>query len=639
MSLVLPRCATDWFVARSLWICMAWVLAAAPSAFGAQALTGKNLLTDASFNGALVSAGKCNGVQGQVPNIWWDNSCWNASTRVSYGVDERQGRTGRSLKVVLSEGLFQLVQSVHLEPEWGYGLGVWLRSEAPMMVKVALRQSAPPYLEYGARYLRTSSTWTYVSVSAFSNGLNDSSARSALFMVSSATPGTLWVDDASLTGAKSPLSLPTAAVPSQYFAAHALHLGNSNFAFEEGLVGSLRIWDNERSQWAFIQPQRPKGGKRKYYWDALDDRVETAKDHNADLLMVLGGYAPTWASLDEGDPDDWPRGDLPCYRCDEHPKRLGDWGTWVMDLASRYKSGPIKYWEIWNEPYFGPRDEWCPDVNVCSSKTASGYRGTPEQLLGLQNEAARVIKKLDPGAQVVSSGVSHYRRDYLDYFLRIGGGNSADVIGYHWYVDGPPELMMSHILAVKSLLKDHGVGHKPLWSTETGISQLDMALDPAWRDAKASGQELPRSSELGPAYLARTMVIAWASGLGRMYHYPWDGNHRWPSSTSVIARGTNRAIDVTDAGRAYRQVVTWMVGKKMVALEAGQEGGLWSATLQDSAGKLSYIVWHPGRGLSNPWPLARKTSVRRICDLAGKCSNLGVYDPIAIDFRPVYLAP
>ncbi|RZL00362.1 MAG: hypothetical protein EOP36_15980 [Rubrivivax sp.] len=599
-----------------------------------------NLLRDGGFDGATAPAAACPGVSGQLAAAWSDNTCWNQQSKVRYELDESQARSGRSQKVVLSQGLFQLTQQLALQADWRYGLGVWVRSETPMVVKLSLRKNTAPYLEYGSRNLRTSAQWTYLSVSAFSNGLSDAEALQAVFIVSSATPGTLWMDSAVLTGARSNLVLPAAEVPPQFFGAHALHLINTKTALDDGKMGSLRIWDSERSQWNTIQPSRPKNGKRKYGWDALDDRVDSARDHQADVMMVIGGYAPSWASLNDGEPDDGSlRGASDANWSDETPKRA-HWKTWVTDLVTRYKGSPLKYWEVWNEPNFGPKDDWCPDQQVCLSKMASGYRGTPEQLLALQNDAATIIKGIDPAAQIVSAGVSLYHREYLDYFLKIGGGKTADIIGYHIYVDGPPELLMPHILALRGLMRDHGVSDKPLWNTEGGVAQLGLELDPAWREAKARGLDLPRPFELGPAYLARSLIVAWASGMGRWYHYAWDGGHAWPSATSVIARGTNLAIDTTDGGVAYRQLVGWMVGKRMVAFESGQNGGLWQATLQDAAGKLSYIAWHPARTMDHPWSLKKPASVRTTCDLAGKCRSLASdAATVPLDFKPVYLSP
>ena len=623
--------------------CLALVLSCLPALAMAvePAASGPNLLRDGGFEGVASSAGGCTGVVGQLSAAWSENSCWNAKAKVRYELDEAQAqaKAGRSQKVVLSKGLFQLTQSVALQADWRYDLGIWLRSEAPMMVKLALRKNTAPYLEYGSRYVRTSSQWTYLSVSAFSNGLSDAEALQALFLVSSSTPGTLWMDSATLTGERGKLVLPSTEVPGQFFGAHALHLFNTRSALEDGNAGSLRVWDSELSQWNTMQPDRPKGGKRKYRWDALDDRVDRAGQHHADLMMVIGGYAPSWASLDENESDERGRENADCNWCDQSPKR-SIWKNWVTDLVSRYKGSPLKYWEVWNEPYFSPNDEWCPDQETCTSRMASGYRGTPEQLLTLQNDAASIVKKIDPSAQIVSAGISLYHREYLDYFLKIGGGKTADVIGYHIYVDGPPELLMPHILAVRGLMRDHGVGDKPLWNTEGGVAQLALELDPAWREAKAKRQDLPKVNELGPAYLARSFLVAWASGIGRWYHYAWDGSHAWPSSTSVIARGSNVAIDMTDAGVAYRQIGGWMVGKRMAAFESGQNGGVWQATLQDSSGKLSYIAWHPARTMDNAWSFKKPATAKSVCDLAGKCRHLAAdVTAIPLDFKPVYFAP
>lgn len=595
-----------------------------------------NLLEDGGFEKGAVQLVGCERVQGRLPPAWGDNSCWHARASVRYDVDSTTAHQSRSVRVNLLSGMFQLAQPLYLRQDWHLRAGVWLRSTEPMMVKLALRQSGPPYLDYGARYVRTSNRWVWVSVSAFSHGLTDVDALQAQFMLSSATPGTLWVDDASLTASPSSLVLPSLPVANQYFGTHVHHVVNMKRVFEDSHAGSVRIWDADDAQWASVQSRRPIKGNARYTWDSLDQRIRTIGKHNADALMVLGGYAPYWASTDmDSDEDDWRRKD--CYRCDEHPKRLDDWRKWVGDVSRRYENGPVGYWEIWNEPYFMTTHDWCPGDDVCKSGLGSGYRGSPEQLLQLQLEARTIIKKMNAKAGIVSAGVSHHHRDYLDYFLRIGGGESADVIGYHMYLEGPPELAITHILSLRSILRDYGLEGKPLWCTECGISEISLDQDPAVRMARSSGGVSPTISELAPAYMARFLITGWAAGFSRMYQYSWDTQHAWPGRPAQVDRSSNAVYGVNEVGQAYRQMVDWLSGRRMAMLERGADQGVWKASLLSSNGTRSYIWWHPGRHATSPALLKRPQDVTRICDLSGRCKELGTETTIPVDFRPVYL--
>ncbi len=625
--------------------CRAWVMSVgfglcAGGLMAAPQPSPSGLLVDGGFEGATAQPSGCARVQGRLPLGWGDNSCWNPGTAVTYEQEAMTGRQGKSVKVTLARGLFQLAQPVTLPLDHRLVASVWVRAAAPMMVKVSLRQSGPPYVEYGARYLRVTDRWERLVVTAFSHGLREGDAKQALFMVSSATPGTVWLDDAALLAEPQTLAFPTIEVPRSYFGTHVMHGRNMPTFVDESEAGSVRIWDSENAQWAFVQKSKPSDGRRSYQWRSLDERVGVAERNARDLLMVVGGYAPAWASLDVDGDDSAPLGNN-CFRCDESPRRSVDWQAWVADIAKRYKGRAIRYWEIWNEPAFNASHDWCPDPNMCVSGLGSGYRGSPEQLLQLQNEAAEVLKKIDPQAKVVSPGVSYLHREYLDYYLRIGGGRSADVIGYHQYLLGYPELLMTQTLAVKALMRDAGVGDKPLWSTESAIEGISQDLDPACATARAAGQPQPTKEELGPAYVARFMLVSWVSGYARVYQYAWDDKHNWPSSPSRMSRQTNATIGLTDAGVAYNQVASWLVGKRVTSVETGASNGLWRLNLADAKGVKSQIVWNPSQhAQDSPAAQVKPLAVfGKACDLAGKCRNLEPGSTLGVDFRPQLLKP
>ena len=503
-----------------------------------------------------------------------------------------------------------------------------------MMVKVALRQSGPPYLDYGARTWRVTDAWTWVEASAASHGLWDVEGRQALFMISSASPGTVWLDEASLDAKPAPLVLPTKPVPPTYFGTHIHHAVNLRSAQVESGAGGVRIWDSSQSQWFQVEKRRPRGDRHAYNWQALDERVALADQRGTDLLMVIGGYAPAWASLNEEVDNEFAPD---CWRCFESPS-LRHWQAWVRDLTQRYKGRSLHAWEIWNEPNFPPKHAWCPDEASCRSGLGSGYLGTPEQLLELQNEAARIVRQTDPKAVLVSSGVSHHHRDYLDYFLRIGGGRQVDAIGYHFYLEGPPELLMPHALAIRHLLREHGVSDKALWNTEGGVPSINLDTDPAARYARSKGLTPPTRNELAPAYLARFMVVGWASSVERFYQYSWDGQPGWSSAPTAINRNTNGTEGVTAAGQAYRQVRAWMSGRTLVRMETGQANGLWRATLRDAQGRDAQIIWHPGRPPEAPVRVS-VPATGRACSLSGGCQDVDANSLLAVDHRPVYIGP
>lgn len=601
----------------------------------ASAVPAVSILKDGGFDGATRQLADCTRVSGSLPMSWGDNSCWHPLARVSYEAVVAPARSGKALQVTLSEGVFQLVQHVTMPVDSHLRAGIWVRAQSPMMVKVSVRQGGAPYLEYGARTLRVGDEWTWLDVSAFSHGLWEQSSRQAVFMVSSATPGILWVDDASLIGKVQPLSLPKGEVPVTFFGTHIMHARNVKGGLVDSQAGAVRIWDSSESQWFQVQKSRPQGGKRTYQWGTLDDRVLQAERQGTDLLMVLGGYAPAWASLSE---DADIEGLSDCYRCDETPRRLGDWQNWVSDLVGRYNGRAIRSWEIWNEPNFPPRHPWCPSTDACRSGLGSGYRGTPEQLLELQNEAIRLIRQIDATAQVVTAGISYHHRNYLDYFLRIGGGKKADAIGYHIYQEGPPELLMPHVLALRGLMQDHGLANKPLWSTESAISEIALDLDPAVVAARQKGLQSPTRTELGPAYLARFFVVGWASGLGRIYQYAWDDQHGWPSSPTYFNRRNNATTGVNATGEAFRQVRRWLTGQTLVRMETGQSGGLWRAVMKDSKGRESHVMWHPAKPADAGLSVAPLAGAKEVCRIDGSCQSISTTG-LSVDFRPVWVRP
>src|SRR2546427_8558462 len=107
------------------------------------------------------------------------------------------------------------------------------------------------------------------------------------------------------------------------------------------------------------------------------------------------------------------------------PADLERWRDYVRPVAQRYK-GRVRHYEIWNEP-----------------NLKSFYTGSTATMLELAREAFTTLKAIDPDIVVVSPAATERGGvAWLDDYLRRGGAQYADVIGYHFYVaPAEPEAM------------------------------------------------------------------------------------------------------------------------------------------------------------------------------------------------------
>ncbi|MGL4502111.1 MAG: GH39 family glycosyl hydrolase, partial [Planktothrix sp.] len=168
-------------------------------------------------------------------------------------------------------------------------------------------------------------------------------------------------------------------------------------------------------EWFALEPQ-----KGEWNFEILDKSLELAEKHQVEPLMYLG-FSPRWASQRPDEPSAYGPGKA------APPQNIEDWRNYVRTVATRYK-GRIHYYELWNEPNGYKRF----------------YTGTVAEMVELSREAYQILKEVDPTITVVSPSAtgdwgSSPGVEWLEEFLSQGGGDYADVIGYHFYVmPGPP---------------------------------------------------------------------------------------------------------------------------------------------------------------------------------------------------------
>jgi hypothetical protein len=178
--------------------------------------------------------------------------------------------------------------------------------------------------------------------------------------------------------------------------------------------------------------------KGRYDWGE-PDRIVAAID-KADLKVIARiDNEPRWTR----NPGSWP---IP-----GPPDKMSDFGDFMAAMAERYK-GRIQAYQIWNEPNLAR--EWgdrAPD---------------PKLYVEMLKVAHGAIKKADPGALVITAGLSPTTAsgkiampdvDYAKAIYAAGAKEYFDMLGVHGAgFKAPPELSPEEI--AKDARYNHGEG-------------------------------------------------------------------------------------------------------------------------------------------------------------------------------------
>lgn len=387
-------------------------------------------------------------------------------------------------------------------------------------------------------------------------------------------------------------------VPETYFNMH-VRWGATALYWPAARFHSWRVITSE-THWYNLEPER---GVWKF--DALDQAITRAEDKSVEVLFTLG-YPARWAA-DTGLMREWNPGHaLP-------PRDMADWEAYLRKVVGRYK-GRIKYYELMNEPHFTEVD--------------GRWRSTRDfpvaRMVAMARIAQRVIRQIDPQARLVSmspsGGLNGVRR--VEAFLKAGGGEYVDVLGFHFY--GPrAEEIPEMVTALRKAMSASGKPHLPIWNTESGF-YIDGPDKPHGKGGRPEHQPL-YTPELGAAMVSRALTLGAAAGLSRFYWYSWD----IPTMALAYGRGKN----INAAGRAYIKTEQWLRGATIGECSTADDR-LWICALNRGS-RRAHLVWDTAG--TREWVVPEQWRARQYETLLGDVATMVNTRRIPVGPSPVLI--
>lgn len=316
-------------------------------------------------------------------------------------------------------------------------------------------------------------------------------------------------------------------------------------------VGSARLWDSG-VLWAEVAPSAGR-----WNFERMDIYVAQAGMHDATVLYPLGG-TPRWASA---------RPDEPCpygFGCAAESVKIAHWEEYVRRVVQRYR-GRIGAYELWNEPYFS-------DIPQDRKATSAFYTGSVANMVEMARIARKVLDAEDPSAILLTPGFVGEIPNRLDMFLSAGGSQYVQAVAYHFY-SANADQFMRQISDVRQVMERNGIGHLPLWNTETGVE-----VYPPGTPLPSGASRFTRDQ--AAEKLAQYLVLGAAAGLERFYHYAWDNGK---SGMAGLHGELYPNLEV------WRKVQDWLVGSRLTGCRKS-DGNITVCTGERDAQTFA-IVW------------------------------------------------
>lgn len=200
------------------------------------------------------------------------------------------------------------------------------------------------------------------------------------------------------------------------------------------------------SNWDLIRARVEETGSGRRISADASAFVEIAREYRAEGLHVMASLQMVPRELSSRPDATAQVGDAGPLYARVRPRDWMEWETFIED-AVRQCGDLIDYWEIGNEPNM-PNHYWA---------------GTAEEFALLVRHTGEAIRRARPGARILIAGftLDRHAGPFLDRLLSEGCGPYMDLLSVHSLYAKPVTLD-----ALRLVLERHGLGKKPVWSTE-----------------------------------------------------------------------------------------------------------------------------------------------------------------------------
>jgi len=383
----------------------------------------------------------------------------------------------------------------------------------------------------------------------------------------------------------------------------------------------------EIGAWNWIE--RSKGV---YDFSIFDRAVSNAVAHglvdatNTVSMAITLGSTPPWAAADPSSC----AGVKGVPRCTCGPANIQDWSNFVTAVLKHYNGVTmphVRYYELWNE------------MNIDLFWT-----GTQTDMLNLA-KAAYPIVHADSHSLLLTPSVANTVGDlspasgttWMASYLDAGGARYADGGAFHGYIAitgvkpyPMPEQdstsgcikfracygsIITKATMLRQVFDQHGLAGKPMFDTEGSWGDGNVT-DP---DTQAAWLARWYLLQAGLRSTLNLQMVAW---------FTW-GNPRtftWGMIEDVSGAPTQ-------AGIAFNQVYSWLVGATMNQPCSSTADATWTCSLTRPGGYSALAIWNT-EGAKSYTPGPAYADYR---DLAGNTVKIIRGAPIAIGAKPVLL--
>ncbi len=351
---------------------------------------------------------------------------------------------------------------------------------------------------------------------------------------------------------------------------------------------ALRIWDDGVT-WRELQPRRGTPN-----WTSLDAAVANARTTGVkDLLYVLGS-TPLWAAVKAK------KGEIYGPGSASHPRNDSDYLDFVGQVARRYR-GKITSYQVWNEADL-------PDF----------YHGDPGQLAALTTKTYRLIKSIDPTAQVAAAGMvprpgRFVPGSFEDRYLAglAAAGWPVDAFAFSLYPERPdPGLRGQYLSIARQALQRVGAPAKQIWESEVNYGAPAMQTF---------------SDSIQRSLVAVSYIDSMQLGVSRSYWYSWRTQLPQLGIRMTTAGGSSTA-----GAQAFRVIKSWMAGKSWRGCSTA--GGATRCEL--GSGPSTATISYRAAGTSTATAPA---GARERCSLDGRCRSIKAGAAYTVGVEPVLL--